>query len=112
MLYRGFPSVRPAVALCLSLSAGPLLAALGDVPVARNAILLTTDGPRWQEVFAGQAARAAWTDHDDKVAGSENIWIAAMGPAVAPLWTADAVAITQTRYGPIMEASGCPPTNC
>jgi hypothetical protein len=48
-----------------------------SIAPAQVALVLTTDH--------GRGSGAEWTSHGEKIDGAENIWIAVMGPQVAPL---------------------------
>jgi hypothetical protein len=56
----------------------------------RTALIITTDHGRG-------GAGADWPSHGAKTAGSDKIWIAALGPAIAPLGVRRNVSVTQSQ---------------
>ena len=63
----------------------------------RTALLVTTDHGR------GESGRD-WTDHGEKVPASERIWMAAMGPSIAPLGVRDGINVTQSQIAATVAA--------
>jgi hypothetical protein len=63
----------------------------------RTALLVTTDHGR------GDTARD-WTDHGRKVPAAERIWMAALGPTIAPLGSRRGVSVTQSQIAATIAA--------
>ena len=63
----------------------------------RTALLVTTDHGR------GDSGKD-WTDHGRKVPAAERIWMAALGPAIAPLGPRSGVNVTQSQIAATVAA--------
>jgi hypothetical protein len=63
----------------------------------RTALVITTDHGR------GESGKD-WTDHGQKVPAAERIWIAVLGPGVAPLGVRSGVTVTQSQVAATVAA--------
>lgn len=63
----------------------------------RTTLLITTDH--------GRGVGPTWTDHGENVVGAERIWIAAMGPNIAPLGVRANTPTTQSQIAATLAAA-------
>ncbi|MCC6243709.1 MAG: hypothetical protein IT353_12775 [Gemmatimonadaceae bacterium] len=63
----------------------------------RTTLLVTTDH--------GRGTGAAWTDHGEDVVGAERIWVAAMGPGIAPTGVRTNTPTTQSQMAATLAAA-------
>jgi len=63
----------------------------------RTTLIVTTDH--------GRGVHAEWRDHGEKVVGAERIWIAAMGPDIAPLGVRRDTPTTQSQVAATIAAA-------